>query len=132
LSRGKTDHALIQGMFPVAPRAMLRGRIQIPELGFELDVFDQDSPQCPPHVAIGARQNLINGIVNRIIFHRTITAAPGGGSAKRARRSVPCCGFSMRSGATQSCSADGTERTRGCFAIEYGSRHQVIKGDFVA
>jgi hypothetical protein len=59
-------------MFPVAPGAMLRGRIQIPEFGFELDIFDQDSPQCPPYVAIGARQDLVNGIVNWIVFHRTI------------------------------------------------------------
>jgi hypothetical protein len=58
----------MQGML-VAALAMLRRRIQKPEFGFELDIFNKHSTQRAAHVTVRARQDFVYGTIKRIVSH---------------------------------------------------------------
>ncbi|MDB5603246.1 MAG: hypothetical protein JWP25_146 [Bradyrhizobium sp.] len=58
----------MQGMF-IAALAVLRRRIEISELSFELDIFNKNGTQRPAHVTVRARQDFVYGTIKRIVFH---------------------------------------------------------------
>lgn len=59
----------MQRRFRLGAPAMLELGIQMPKLGFEQHVFFQHGAQRPAHIAIGGRQDLVDGGFVRVTFH---------------------------------------------------------------
>jgi hypothetical protein len=64
----------VQGVLGGSELAVLRRRVQTAKLRFQLYIFNQNSTQRTPHVTIGTRQDFIYRRLERISFHRIITA----------------------------------------------------------